>query len=199
LIVDNSSSLTDEREAHLKKALAYFNDKLQANEIKSDLELAVYGFDGFSPRVLKGYDGELDINRFDNGGIQVLGKTIDLAMSELADRQRLYAAHNIETHRPWLIVLADGSAYGDLSPTAEKLKKVLKDRKITYFPFSLNPGQLDDSLEPLARLKMFLKVRDDMFMELFDFLFNTLETRINTPKDDLMTLDKKAISGFIAR
>lgn len=199
LVVDNSSGLKDEREAKLRKALEYFNQRLTSSDISRDLDLAVFGFDGFSPRQIKGFDEQLEINRFDNGGIQVLGKTIDLAMVELAERQKLYASHNIETHKPWLIVLSDGGAYGDLKETAGKLKKVLKERKVTYFPFSLNAGQLEESLDPITRLKMFLKVKDDMFMELFDFIFNTLETRINTPKDDLMRLDKKAISGFIAR
>ena len=199
LVVDNSSSLTDEREAKLRAALAHFNQRLQASDISRDLDLAVFGFDGFSPRQIKGFDEQLEISRFDNGGIQVLGKTIDLAMIELAERQKLYASHNIETHKPWLIVLADGGAYGDLTETAGKLKKVLKERKVTYFPFSLNAGQLEENLDPITRLKMFLKVKDDMFVELFDFIFNTLETRINTPKDDLMRLDKKAIQGFIAR
>jgi uncharacterized protein YegL len=199
IVLDNSSSLTDEREAHLKQALEHFNNRLLASDIKDDLDVAIYGFDGFSPRVIKDYDTELNINKFDNGGIQVLGKAIDKGMLDLAERQRLYQSHNVETHKPWLIVLADGSAYGDLSETANKLKQVLKQRKLTYFPFSLNAGAFDETLNPLLKLKMFLKVKDDMFTELFDFLFNTLETRINTPKDDLMTLDRKAISGFIAR
>lgn len=199
LVVDNSSGLTDERESKLRLALDLFGQRLQASDISDDLDLAVFGFDGFSPRQIKGFDEQLEISRFDNGGIQVLGKTIDLAMVELAERQKLYASHNLETHKPWLIVLADGGAYGDLTKTAEKLKKVLKERKVTYFPFSLNAGQLEESLDPITRLKMFLKVKDDMFNELFDFIFNTLETRINTPKDDLMRLDKKAIQGFIAR
>jgi uncharacterized protein YegL len=199
LVVDNSSSLTDEREQKLREALVYFNKRLEKSDIARDLDIAIFGFDGFSPRQIKGYDESLEISKFDNGGIQVLGKTIDLAMVELAERQKLYSSHNLETHKPWLIVLADGGAYGDITKTAEKLKKVLKERKVTYFPFSLNAGQLEESLDPITRLKMFLKVRDDMFVELFDFIFNTLETRINTPKDDLMRLDKKAIQGFIAR
>jgi uncharacterized protein YegL len=199
MVIDNSSSLSDERETKLREALVHFNQRLQGSDIARDLDLAVFGFDGFSPRVIKSFDEQLDISKFDNGGIQVLGKTIDMAMVDLADRQKLYASHSIVTHKPWLIVLADGGAYGDLSGTAEKLKKVLKDRKVTYFPFSLNAGQLDESLDPITRLKMFLKVKDDMFIELFDFIFNTLQTRINTPKDDLMRLDKKAIQGFVAR
>jgi len=199
LVIDNSSSLTDGRDGKLRDALDMFGQQLQASDISRDLDLAVFGFDGFSPRQIKGFDDKLEISKFDNGGIQVLGKTIDLAMIELAERQKLYAAHNIETHKPWLIVLADGGAYGDLTKTAEKLKKVLKERKVTYFPFSLNAGQLEESLDPITRLKMFLKVKDDMFTELFNFILSTLETRINTPKDDLMRLDKKAIQGFIAR
>lgn len=199
LILDNSSNVVDDREAALRQALEHFNQRLQQSDIKADLDIAIYGFDGFSPRVIKNYDGNLDISRFDNGGVQVLGKAIDLGMKELADRQKLYAAHNIETHRPWLIVLADGGAYGDLSETSERLKKVLKQKKITYFPFSLSDGPLEQSLDPIAKLKMFLKVKDNRFMDLFDFLFNTLETRINTPKNDLMTLDKKSLAGFVAR
>ena len=63
----------------------------------------------------------------------------------------------------------------------------------------MSAQELDPSLEPLAKLKMFLKIRDNKFNELFSFLFNTLDQRINTPEDVHMTLDKQAISGFIAR
>ena len=199
LVIDNSSSLTDKREEVVKKSLKLFGQKLQASDFSTDLDLAVYGFDGFSPRVIKGYDGELDINRFDNGGIQVLGKTITLAMDDLVERQKLYKEHNIETHKPWLIVLSDGGSYGDLTEVSGKLKNIVKSKKLTYFPFSLSTLPLEESMEPLAKLKMFLKIKDDQFDLLFDFLFNTLQTRINTPKNDSMTLDKKAISGFIAR
>ena len=199
LIVDNSSSLDDQRSALMKQSLNDFCMKIKNSEAGRDLDLAVYGFDGFSPRVIKGYDGEIDINRFDNGGIQVLGKTIELAMDELVERVKLYKSHNIETHKPWLIVMSDGGAYGDLQEQVNKLKTIIKGKKITYFPFCLSSYELDPSLEPLAKLKMFLRIRDNKFTELFNFLYNTLYQRITTPEDVQMRLDKKALAGFIAR
>jgi uncharacterized protein YegL len=199
LIVDNSSSLEGNRFDIMKQSLSKFADQIKNSEIASDLDLAVYGFDGFSPRVLKGYDGDLDIGRFDNGGIQVLGKTIELAMDELVERVKLYKSHNIDTHKPWLIVMSDGGAYGDLSEQVTKLKSVIRSKKLTYFPFCLSAVELDRSLDPLAKLKMFLKIRDNKFPELFNFLYNTLEERINTPEEVPMRLNKQEIAGFIAR
>ena len=199
IVVDNSTSLDDHRSALMKDALNNFYNQVKTSNIKGDLDLAVYGFDGFSPRVIKGYDGELDINRFDNGGIQVLGKTIELAMDELVERQKLYQAHNIETHKPWLIVLTDGGAYGDLDSQVSKLKKVIRNKKLTYFPFCLSEYPMDPSMDSLAKLKMFLKIRDNKFSNLFNFLYNTLAQRINTPDEVNMKLDRQALKGFIAR
>jgi uncharacterized protein YegL len=199
LIVDNSSSLNEERAGKMKASLDVFFKNLQNSDIYSDLDIAIYGFDGFSPRVMKGYDGDFDISRFDNGGIQVLGKTIETAMEDLVERQKLYKSHNIETHKPWLVILTDGGAYGDITEQVNKLKGVLRNKKVTYFPFCLNTMEVDDSLLPLQKLKMFLKVREDKFTELFTFLFNTITQRINTPENVPMHLDRDAIGGFIAR
>lgn len=199
IVVDNSTSLNDERSLMMKNALNGFNKLIQNSDIVSDLDLAIYGFDGFSPRVIKGYDGELDVGRFDNGGIQVLGKTIELAMDDLVERQKLYKQHSVDTHKPWLIILTDGGAYGDLTEQVTKLGKVIKSKKITYFPFCLSAMELDQSLEPLAKLKMFLKIRDNRFTDLFNFLYNTISQRIHTPDDVPMRLDRQALKGFIAR
>lgn len=199
MVVDNSSSLNEQRTTKLKRALTNFNNKLKAANIDADLDLAIYGFDGFSPRVIKGFDGAYEENRFDNGGIQVLGKTVEMAMDDLVARQKLYKEHGIETHKPWLIILSDGGAHGDMTEQVTKLKTVIKGKKITYFPFSLSSMPLDQSLEPLAKLKMFLKIRDDLFEELFDFLYNTIYQRVTTPDEVHMTLDRKALAGFIAR
>ena len=199
IIVDNSSSLNEERQKLMKDALNMFDTSIQNSDIKNDLDYAIYAFDGFSPRVLKGYDGEFDVNRFDNGGIQVLGKTIELAMDELVARQKLYQSHNIETHKPWLIILTDGGAYGDITDQVKKLKTVVRGKKITYFPFNLNTMELDETLQPLAKLKMFLKVKEDLYDDLLMFLYNTISQRINTPDDVPMTLDRQALARFIAR
>jgi len=199
MIVDNSSSLNAERSELLKNALDSFYKDISSSDVASDLDLAVYGFDGFSPRVIKGYDGDLDIQRFNNGGIQVLGKTIEAAMDDLISRQKLYESHNIETHKPWLIILTDGGAYKDVTPQAKRLKSIVRNKKITYFPFSLSTMELDPSIESLSKLKMFLKVRDNKFTELFNFLSKTLKERINTPDGVSMKLDRETLKGFIAR
>lgn len=199
LVVDNSSSITGERALKLKNSLQSFADKIAQSDFVNDLDLAVYGFDGFSPRVIKSFDGQFDPARFDMGGVQVLGKAIELAMDELVARQKEYKELPLETHKPWLIVLSDGDAYGETQTIANKLKNIVQTKKITYFPFSLSSYQIEDTLSPLAKLKTFLKIKEDRFEDLFDFLFNTLNTRIHTPKDDPMTLDRQAIQGFIAR
>lgn len=199
LVIDNSASIQGTRATLLKEALEIFNQKLISSDIKVDLDLSIYGFDGFSYGVIKDFDQPFDINNFEVGGVQVLGKAMDKAMKELLKRDLSHKHKNIETHRPWLIVLTDGDCYGDITTVASTLKGHLKNRELTYFPFSLSSYELEETLEPLQKLKMFLKIKEDKFDDLLVFIFNTLQTRIQTPKTEAMTLDREVLSRIIAR
>ncbi len=199
LVVDNSSSIQGERATKLKEAIKLFNDKVQDSEFKDDLDVAIYGFDGFTHGAIKSFGKDLELEVFDKGGVQVLSKTMDQALTDLINQNKQYNNNNIQTHRPWLIVLTDGDCYGDITPVAKRLKKHLKSKELTYFPFTLSNYEIEDSLEPLSKLKMFLKVKEDMFDDLLLFIFNTLQTRIETPKEDAMTLNRENLSRIIAR
>lgn len=199
MVVDNSSSIQGERAKKLKEAIHQFSQLVNQSDIKHDLDYSVYGFDGFTYSIIKPFNEDLELSLFDKGGVQVLGKTMEKAMTDLMIQNHSYKKANIVTHRPWLIVLTDGDCYGSIEDVAQTLKKHLKDKELTYFPFSLSNYELEDSLEPLGKLKMFLKVKEDMFDDLLQFIFNTLETRIKTPKDEAMTLDKEQLSRIIAR
>ena len=199
LVVDNSSSIQGERATKLKEAIKMFNDKISESVYKDDLDVAIYGFDGFTYSAIKSFGKEMELELFEKGGVQVLSKTMDQALTDLMNQDSQYEKQNIRTHRPWLIVLTDGDCYGDISGVAKKLRKHLKNRELTYFPFSLSNYEIEDSLEPLSKLKMFLKVKEDMFDDLLLFIFNTLQTRIETPKDEAMTLNRENLSRIIAR
>ena len=199
LVVDNSSSIQGERATKLKEAINIFMDKLNSSSIKEDLDLAVYGFDGFNYGIIKEFDKDIDLSKFDLGGVQVLGKTLKQSLNDLLERNTLYKQQNIETHRPWLIVLTDGDSYGDVGEVANELKRKLRTKELTYFPFSISNYEIEDNLTPLQKIKMFLHVKPDMFDDLLLFIYETLETRIKTPKESAMTLNREALQRIIKR
>ncbi len=199
LVVDNSSSIQGERATLLKNALSQFTEKLNTSSIKNDLDLQIYGFDGFSYSIIKEFDKEIELDKFDAGGVQVLGKTLNKALADLLERDTSLKARNIKTHRPWLIVLTDGDSYGDVSGFADTLHQKLRKKELTYFPFNLSTYDVEETLNPLQKIKMFLTVKTDMYDDLLLFIYETLETRIRTPKENAMTLNREALSRIIKR
>ena len=197
LIIDNGSSIGSIRLNQFKDSLRDFERAIIEEGLTSNVDLNIIGFGGFEPKIIKNFDDpRIKFDSIDSGGIQVLGKSMELAMKQLHTRQGHYDNIGTMVYKPWLIVLSDGDAYGDLSSAIDSLKTSIKAGELIYFPFALNDEELEGTMDGLVKVKPFLQLKNNDFSGLFKWMKNTVIERLNTDITQKMTLSKEKFLGW---
>lgn len=100
----------------------------------------------------------------------LLGEAVELALSELDSRKRIYREHGVEYYQPWLVVMTDGV------PTStrhrklqERLKELATNRKLSVFVFGIGRADLSE-LSFISPGRPLMQINDQKFPELFAWL-----------------------------
>lgn len=197
IIIDNSSSMKGEKITKLKQALTMFHEKVNLNEINNNLDYSVIGFNNLDAKIYKNFEEDL-VNYYDinEGGLALLNQAITLGIHNLEKKLNEYKNQGYSLYRPWFILLFDGQCYEDLN-CLPKFIELIKNKAITYFPFTLSDSQCDEKLDNLQKIKRPLIIVNDLYDKLFDWLYETVYKRITTPVDKGIKLERKAFAGWV--
>jgi len=200
IALDNSASMKGDKMDKLKRAVFEFNDRLTLDGLQERIEFSVTVFSGFNCVVAKRFD-EITINKekFFAGGIPFMDLSIAKCIEKLNERIEYCNKDNVPIFKPWLIVLSNGENFGDVSSSVESITKMAKEGKLTYFPFALSDRDFDNSLNPLKKLKKFITVKDKMYNNLFDWIFNVARKRVETPIDQSFGIDADSYDGWTVK
>lgn len=200
LIVDNSATMKGEKFHKLKAALNNFTNEVENSGYSGILEYSVVGFESLRAKVYKDFtEACAGLSNFIAGGIPMLAKTFNFALSGLEARANVLQSKGIGLFKPWLVLLTDGKSFGDLNPVIEKLNTLKSNGKLTYFPFLLSDLDIDESLTDLFKFMPPMSIINYKYDDLFKWIFNTAKERIETPINQGFSLDPKAFDGWVKR
>ena len=87
------------------------------------------------------------------GGATALGTGVNLALDRLEQRKAEYIKRGVDYFQPWLIIMTDGDnnrAPEDLAKAQERIQKLVKEKRLSVFPFILGNETGYDTLASLS-------------------------------------------------
>lgn len=198
--MDNSASMKGEKMDKLKQALFSFNERLENEGLLDTIEFSTTIFSGFNCVVAKPFE-EISLvkEKYFAGGMPFVDLSITKCIEKINERIAELDKNQNPYYKPWLIVLSNGENFGDVSNSIEHIKKMVSDGKLTYFPFALSDRDFDGSLNILRRLKKFITIRDNMYDELFNWIFTIAKKRVETPLEQSFGIEATSYDGWTVK
>ena len=104
----------------------------------------------------------------------LLGEAVELALSELDSRKRIYREHGVEYYQPWLVVMTDGVPTSARHRELEgRLKELSTSRKLSVFVFGIGRADLSE-LSFISPVRPPMQINDQKFPELFAWLSRSI-------------------------
>lgn len=195
--IDNSASMKGEKMEKLKQAIFSFNDRLEAEGLIDRIEFETTIFSGFNCIPVKQFEETTIIKeKYFAGGIPFCDASINKSIECINNRIAELERKGVPYYKPWLIVLSNGENFGDVSNVVEEIKTLATAGKLTYFPFALSDREFDSSLTPLKKLKKFIKIKDAMYKDLFNWIFLIAKKRVETPLHQSFGIDANSYDGW---
>lgn len=197
IVVDNSISMKGERIDSLKASLKTFVDEMSAGDLRRDVEYEIVAFEDFSPKVLKKFiDEEFNINSLVAGKIPLLDKAISQCVLDIEERENELKTQGAKLYKPWLIVLSDGQSFDETNQSANRIEVKKSGSGLLFLPFNLSNDDLNPKLNPLEQQKRFIKIGQNKTDAFIKWLIDFVVTRLTTPADKPISIDKKAFEGW---
>lgn len=197
IALDNSASMKGDKMDKLKQAVFAFNDRLVQAGLIDRIEFSTTVFSGFNCVVAKPFEETAIVKeKFFAGGIPFVDLSIAKSIEKLKERIEYYDTENVPYYKPWLIVLSNGENFGDMNSSVELITRMASEGKLTYFPFALSDREFDNSLYPLRKLKKFITIKDAMYDNLFNWIYDIAKKRVETPIDQSFGIDANSYDGW---
>lgn len=200
IIIDNSASMKGIKFDLVKDALAKFHEVLTQNKMLDDVRYEVIMFEGLKTKALKTYDDQVIVpEKMFAGGVPIFSKAVELSLADLKQEEIKIKNSKLEIHKPWMILLMDGQNFGEMEIAREAIEYKVKNNELSYFPFLLSSNDIDESLNNLFRFKRPLQIVQQKYNELFNWIYETIKQRLETPHNQPAQLDLKAFDGWIRK
>ena len=200
IVLDNSASMKGERFEKFKKALKSFIQQIKVEKLEDKIEFSITAFKGFEAYVFKSFEEhDCNLEELKAAGIPFVNDAINKSLKTLFNRVDDLQAKGIKCYKPWTILLLNGENADETDVSADVLIDAMKNGKLTYFPFSLTDCEYDKSLMTLKRIKTITTIKDEMYKELFGWMYNLAKSRIEKAPNEPITLNPKQFEGWIIK
>ena len=196
-VIDNSISMKGDRLDLFKDAFKSFADEMSVGDMHRSVEYEVVCFEDFSPRVLKKFKEEdFNINGLSAGKMPFLDRSINKALDDLETRITELRNMNTKLYKPWLIVLSDGQSFDDTLSSSARINSLTSQGELLFIPFNLTLNELSDKINSLEKEKFFIKVGENKFKNLVDWIIKLVVDRLTTPLDQNVRIKKESFDGW---
>lgn len=139
LVLDVSGSMEGPPIAELNRAIVWFMQALQQDEIAaSAAEVNVVTFGGHVNVVAPFRDiNRQQISRLGANGNTPMGGAVITALAELDQVKRQYQETGTDYYQPWLVLMTDGAPTDDITQAVNECQKRVAGRKLTVFPIAI--------------------------------------------------------------
>ena len=196
IILDNSAAIQGERFENFKKAFENCLAKIrEANPTNLDLE--IIAFDEFSPKAIKSYkDKDFKCDELQPFKMPFLGKAITMAIKDLSALNEKYGEKEVPIYKPWFFILTDAYSFDDVDEGVNAMKQYFAENKVLYMPFLLSQRKIPQNIEQLAKVKSFMRIKDNAYEEFFTWFFNMAYKRATTPQETPVKFDRADFEGW---
>ena len=196
MILDNSAAFQGEKFENFKKAFNTCLEKFKAaNPLNVDLEIIAY--DEFSPTVLKAYkDEEFKCKELEPYKMPFLGKAIETAIKDLGALDEYYGEKEVPIYKPWFFVITNAYSFDDVDDAINSMKEYFMTHKVLYMPFILSQRKMPQNVEALAKIKSFMRIKDNAYEEFFTWFFDMAMKRATTDKEYSVKFDRADFEGW---
>ncbi len=191
LLIDNSILV---EELNLNQTVNQLVKNLAALSMEG-LKLSIHSFDTFTPQVVKEFDSkETKSLVFDGFPLinALIKNSVEYTESYLTKKT---TEAPFEIFRPWLIILSSGLGYDKLD-FFETFRSSNKEWQPVIFPFLLLKKYITYELAKINQIKPFMVIKNYDLDAFEKWLKEMIMTRLNTPADQNMTLDKNMFLGW---
>ena len=196
MILDNSAAFQGEKFEKFKKA---FNDclkKFKESHV-SNIDFEVIAYDEFSPKVLREYqDEDFKCAELEAFKMPFLGKSIETAIRDLNSLDEYYGEKNVPIYKPWFFVITNAYSFDDVDDGVRAMKEYFTTHKVLYMPFILSQRKIPANVEPLAKIKSFMRIKENAYEEFFNWFFEMVTKRASTSPDQAVKFDRADFEGW---
>lgn len=124
----------------LKEGIKVLYDELKSNpntKYVADVAIVTFSDDASVITDFSGVREQPSVYELTTGGMTEMGKGVNLALDLLAARKNEYKNAGVEYYQPWLFLMTDGDANGDVTELQVAQKRVndlVKSDKLTFIP-----------------------------------------------------------------
>lgn len=197
IVIDNTASMKGNKIEKLLKELHQFDHTLKSLSLDNDIKYSVTICKGIEACVIKDFNEDLNINAIYIGGIPFVNELVTVSINNLLNEIEKYQDDVL--YKPWTILLLNGENSGDVTSCTELLLDVLKNGKMSYFPFALTDCEFNETMANIKRIKSFTTIKDEMYNELFNWIMNLAKNRVETPKGIAIPLDSKLLERWTVK
>ena len=196
IILDNSAAMQGERFTNFKNA--FENCLAKIREVNpTNLDLEIIAFDEFSPKVLKSYRDEgFKCEELQPYKMPFLGKAISMAIKDLSLLNEYYGEKEVPIYKPWFFILTDAYSFDEVDEGVNAMKQYFTENKVLYMPFMLSQRKIPQNVEALAKVKSFMRIKDNAYEEFFNWFYNMAYKRATTPKETPVKFDRADFEGW---
>ena len=198
LVLDTSGSMAGKRINLLNDAVHAFHDYIMADPLVSTkVDIAIVSFSHFVV-----WQDFVNANQFNPPALRADGGTIisfplDVALDMVTKRKDTYRLNGISYHRPWIVLITDGTPEHDtddsIDATSSRLRQAEDLRQCSLFTITCGEANqqetvnlLRDKIAPPNRPPK--KTTEANFRELFNWLSNSLVAVSQSSPDDQVRL-----------
>ena len=196
LVIDSSASMKGIKVEKIKKSLLQFDSSIKSSSLNDKIEYSITICKGLDAVVIKNFKDELNIDLFYEGGLPFVNKLLTNSINNLINSINDYENNNINLYKPWTILLINGDNYEDMDSAYDLFLKTLKQGLMSYFPFALTDCEFSETLSNIRHIKSFTVIKNEMYESLFDWILMLAKKRVNTLKEETVSIDATMFEGW---
>jgi len=175
LCLDVSYSMNGKPLQELVKGVHNFFQAIKDDEIaKYSVELSIVIFHDNAEVILDFASIDRQkLPRLKAQGTTSMGKGVNLALDILETRKSEYSNRGIDYYQPWMVLMSDGGPTDNINSAVQKVKELIKKKKLTLFPVALGSGANVQILRKFSSLQNNSVLRvttPENFREFFQWL-----------------------------
>ncbi len=188
LLLDTSASMEGEAIEALNEGYKLFLDTLKEDDLAAlRVELCVITFGGHvHPLQEFTTVDESSFIKMMSGGLTPMGEAIQLGITKLAERKKLYRSIGVRHFRPWMFLITDGEPTDEWKNAAELVHQHTKGKHLSFFAVGVDDANMailkNISVRPPVQLKGL------QFSEMFEWLSSSLAAASHSNPGDKVQL-----------
>ncbi len=195
IIIDNSLAMSEENLSAFKKEFSKFIKAIKSFDTDQQIEIELICYNDFAPLVAKNFTEEFELRNVERGRIPFFDRAMCEALESLNERMEEIVETGCGLYKGWLIPIVDSRCFDKEFKSSSMLITMLKEGKISYFPFKLKK-QLSPEFNEVEKIRTFNQIINYSFSGFFWWLLNMAQERVSKPSCDTILMKREAFKGW---